>query len=79
MAGGKSYRLEGGLHLGRRLQMGKPRIEVMGALTHTIPTYKAMGMFTEMVTYQMRLFIPTGAEGQATLERLLEKHPVIKH
>ena len=37
---------------------------------------KAFGLISEIVSWKLRLFVPTGAEGASVLGRLLERYPL---
>ena len=34
-----------------------------------------MGLISEIISWKLRLFVPTGASGPAILARLLERYP----
>ncbi|NER50542.1 MAG: hypothetical protein F6J92_28520, partial [Symploca sp. SIO1A3] len=69
------YQLSGGLSLKASLVMSEYRLEVVG--THISDglcnQLKAVGCFTEIVSYKRRVFVPTNAEqGAAVIEKVLE-------
>ena len=42
-----------------------------------IDRLKAMGLISEIITWKLRLFVPTGTTGPAILAELMERYPVI--
>jgi predicted RNA methylase len=77
--------LEGGtvtLHLAeeqtlaRVLAMGLPRVELRGFNEFAVEQLKAMGLISEIVSWKLRLFVPTGADGANVLARLMERYPL---
>ena len=49
-----------GLSLTRRRVAGTVRLEIDGADRGTIDGLKAMGCFTEIIAFQLRVFVPHG-------------------
>jgi hypothetical protein len=39
---------------------------------------KAIGLMSEIISWKLRLFVPTGAEGPAILGQLMERHPLVR-
>ena len=39
---------------------------------------KADGLFDEIISWKLRLFVPTDATGTGALAKLLERHPVVR-
>jgi hypothetical protein len=37
-----------------------------------------MGLLSEIITWKLRLFVPTGSSGPALLAELMERYPVIR-
>jgi predicted RNA methylase len=76
MAAGRPLPLRGGFALKRSLVMGEGRLELTG-FTHTdIEQLKSFGLFSEISSWRLRLFIPAAREaGLPILERLLGKYP----
>jgi len=72
------------LHLAedQRLQrvrsMQLPRIELTGFNDLGVERLKAMGLVSEIISWKLRLFVPTGDDGAAVLARLLERFPVAR-
>jgi len=70
------------LHLaeGQRLErvraMQVHRIELIGFNDLAVERLKAIGLISEIVSWKLRLFVPTGAAGADVLGRLLERYPL---
>jgi len=56
--------------------MGAPRIELAGFSDLALDRLKAIGFISEIVSWKLRLFVPTGSDGPAILARLLERYPL---
>jgi hypothetical protein len=48
---------------------GEQRLEVIGFDPRALPAYKAKGLFTEIIQFQTRLFVPVNRAG-AILEEM---------
>jgi predicted RNA methylase len=70
--------LEGGLQLRRVNVMHAARIELTGFSDGERERLKAMGLFSEIIAYKLRLFVPTGASDPAVLASLMERHPLTR-
>ena len=68
--------LADGLQLRRSRVMHADRIELLGFTEAMRERLKADGLFSEIVSWKLRLFVPTGAEGLAVLGRLFARWPV---
>ncbi len=69
-------RLAGGMELHRSRVMGVNRIELSGFSEAAKDRLKADGFFSEIISWKLRLFCPTDADGIAILDRLLARCPV---
>ncbi|OOY18499.1 methylase [Thioclava sp. DLFJ5-1] len=69
-------RLAEGMELHRSRVMGVNRIELSGFLDAAKDRLKADGFFSEIISWKLRLFCSTGADGVAILDRLLARCPV---
>ena len=76
LAGKTVVRLTDGLELHRARVMGVHRIELSGFTPHQKDRLKADGLFSEIIAWKLRLFVPTDAEGIPILARVLAKFPV---
>jgi predicted RNA methylase len=70
--------LQDGLSLRRARVMGLFRVELCGFTDGMIDRLKATGLISEIITWKLRLFVPTGANGPAILARLMERHPIVR-
>ena len=68
--------LADGLQLRRARVMGADRIELSGFTDTMRDRLKAMGLISEIISWKLRLFVPTGADGPNVLARLMERHPL---
>jgi predicted RNA methylase len=68
--------LDDGLDLRRATVMNGRRVELSGFSEGMLDRLKAMGLMSEIIAWKLRLFVPTGANGPAILEALLERHPL---
>lgn len=42
-----------------------------------VPRLKALGLTSEIISWKLRLFIPTGAQGPAMLAAFLDRHTLV--
>jgi predicted RNA methylase len=78
LAGDVSLHLAEGQVLTRVRAMGVHRIELTGFDDLALQRLKAFGLISEIVSWKLRLFVPTGADGADALARLLERYPLRK-
>ncbi|ATG49969.1 methylase (plasmid) [Celeribacter ethanolicus] len=71
-------RLAEGMELHRSRVMGANRIELSGFSEAAKDRLKADGFFSEIISWKLRLFCPTDADGVAILDRLLARCPVAR-
>jgi hypothetical protein len=65
-----------GLQLRRARVMGAPRIELIGFTEPMRERLRAYGLFTEIIAWQLRFFVPVDATGIEVLAKLLVRFPV---
>ncbi len=65
-----------GLQLRRARVMGANRIELSGFNDTTRDRLKAYGLFHEIISWKLRMFVPTDANGVGVLSKVLEHYPV---
>ncbi|MGE0565940.1 MAG: strawberry notch-like NTP hydrolase domain-containing protein [Pseudolabrys sp.] len=65
-----------GLQLRRVRVMGAGRIELSGFNDTMRDRLKAYGLFHEIISWKLRMFVPTDASGIAVLARVLDRYPV---
>lgn len=76
MEGRIGVQLADGLSLRRSRVMSDYRVELDGFTDATVPRLKALGLLSEIISWKLRLFIPTG-EGPAVLARVLQRHCLV--
>ncbi|WP_425490470.1 strawberry notch C-terminal domain-containing protein, partial [Novosphingobium hassiacum] len=71
--------LADGLQLRRSRLMQVNRIELTGFGQAAVDRLKAMGLFSEIISWKLRLFVPDDVvTGPAVIERLFERHPLAR-
>ena len=56
--------------------MGVPRIELTGFTDPMRDRLGAYGQFHEIISWKLRMFVPTEATGPAIMAKVLERYPV---
>ena len=69
--------LQDGLALRRTKVMGDFRIELSGFTDGMVDRLKAFELVSEIISWKLRLFVPTGASGPAILANLLERYTLV--
>jgi len=69
--------LADGLILRRSRVMNDYRVELIGFTDAMVPRLKALGLISEIISWKLRLFIPTGGQGSAMLASLLGRHMLV--
>lgn len=64
------------LQLRRVRVMSGERIELTGFTEAMRDRLRAYGLFTEIISWKLRFFVPVGAEGPTVLARLLDTYPI---
>ncbi|RHZ90682.1 methylase [Cereibacter sphaeroides] len=65
-----------GLQLRRARVMGAPRIELIGFTEPMRERLRAYGLFTEIIAWQLRFFVPVDATGIEVLGKLFARFPL---
>ena len=65
-----------GLQLHRARVMSAHRIELSGFTDTMRERLTAYGLFHEIISWKLRMFVPTDAPGPAVLEQVLGRYPV---
>jgi predicted RNA methylase len=65
-----------GLQLRRVRVMGANRIELSGFAEAMRERLRAYGLFTEIISWKLRFFVPVDASGPAILGKLIETYPI---
>jgi len=73
---GAVLQLADGLTVRRSAVMHVNRVEVAGFTDGMVDRLKAMGFVSEIISWRLRLFVPTGEQGPAILAALLDRHPL---
>jgi hypothetical protein len=74
--GGTVLDLAEGLQLRRVRVMGAHRIELSGFTDTMRDRLRAYGLFHEIISWKLRMFVPTDGHGAAVLAKVLERFPV---
>jgi predicted RNA methylase len=69
--------LEDGLSLRRVRAMGEHRVELVDFTDGMVDRLKALGLMSEIISWKLRLFVPTGAAGPDILAKLLERFALV--
>ncbi|MQW87011.1 strawberry notch-like NTP hydrolase domain-containing protein [Sinorhizobium saheli] len=77
LGGSSVVALAGNMTLRRVRVMNDYRVELNGFTDGMRDGLKSMGLFSEMVAWKLRFFIPTSEEGSAILSLLIERHPIV--
>jgi len=75
--GRSALQLADGLSLRRARVMSDHRVELSGFTDAMTDRLRATGLVSEIISWKLRLFIPTGAQGPVILENLMERHKLI--
>ncbi len=67
-----------GLQLRRARVMGANRIELSGFADTMRDRLKAYGLFHEIISWKLRMFVPTDATGVGVLGKVLERYPLAR-
>ncbi len=78
LAKGAVLQLADGLTIRRSAVMHVNRVELTGFTDGMVDRLKAMGLVSEIISWRLRLFVPTGAQGPAILGVLLDRHPLAR-
>ena len=68
--------LADGLQLRRVRVMNDVRVELCGFTDGMVARLKAMGLISEIISWKLRMFVPTSADGPAILDALMRRHPL---
>ena len=75
LARGVTLHLADGLQVRRSLVMGAQRVEVTGFADGALDGLKALGLWSEIIAWSLRLFVPADpARGPVILGSLLDRH-----
>lgn len=77
LGGSSVVALAGDMTLRRVRVMNDYRVELNGFTDGMRDRLKSVGLFSEMIAWKLRFFIPTSEEGSAIVARLIERHPIV--
>jgi hypothetical protein len=66
------------LQLRRVRVMGAPRIELSGFTDAMRERLRAYGLFSEIISWKLRMFVPSDATGAAVLAKVLDHYPIVR-
>lgn len=78
LAKGAMLQLADGLTVRRSAVMHVNGVELTGFTDGMVDRLKATGLVSEIISWRLRLFVPTGAQGPAILGVLLDRHPLAR-
>ena len=64
------------LQLRRVRVMGGDRIELSGFTDAMRERLRADGLFSEIISWKLRFFVPIGADGAAIIGKLIDRYPI---
>ena len=76
--GGTILDLAEGLQIRRVRVMRVNRIELSGFTDAMRDQLVAFGLFHEIISWKLRMFVPVDASGPTVLARLLERYPITR-
>ncbi|HLW91452.1 MAG TPA: strawberry notch C-terminal domain-containing protein, partial [Roseiarcus sp.] len=78
VVGGRGVaQLADGLQVRRVRVMNDYRVELSGLTEGVRDRLRAMGLFSEIIAWKLRFFVPVGADGLQVFARLVERFPII--
>ena len=76
MEGRTILELAEGLQLRRVRVMGANRVELLGFTDTMRDRLETYGLFHEIISWKLRMFVPTDANGVEVLAKVLDRHPI---
>lgn len=73
----QSIHIPGGMTLRRVRVMNDYRVELIGFTDGMRDWLRSIGLFSEMINWKLRLFVPVTDEGAAILSKLIERHRLV--
>ena len=58
--------------------MSEHRIELCDFTQGMVPRLRTMGLFSEMIAWKLRMFVPTGDTGPEIFGQLTSRYPIVK-
>jgi len=78
LAKGAVLQLADGLTVRRSSVMHATRVELTGFTDGMVDRLKAMGLVSEIISWRLRLFVPTDHQGIPILAALFDRHPLAR-
>ncbi len=78
LGGRASLQLAGGLQVKRARVMGEHRVELIGVSESARAALKTIGLFSEVISFRTRLFIPVGEGGATILAAIIERYALLR-
>ncbi len=78
LAKGAALQLADGLTVRRSSVMHAGRVELTGFTDGMVDRLKAIGLVSEIISWRLRLFVPTSEQGEGILSVLLNRHPLAR-
>jgi len=78
LAKGAVLQLADGLTVRRSAVMHVNRVELTGFTDGMVDRLKAMGLVSEIISWRLRLFVPTSDRGPSILGVILDRHPLAR-
>jgi len=78
LAKGAVLQLADGLTVRRSAIMHANRVELTGFTDGMVDRLKAMGLVSEIISWRLRLFVPTDHQGIPILAVLFDRHPLAR-
>ena len=75
---GTVLQLQDGLELPRANVMAEFRIKLSGFTDDMVDRLEAIGLISEIISWKLRLFVPTDASGPSILAKVVERHPLVR-
>jgi len=77
LAGSSIISLAGNLTLRRVRVMSDYRVEITGFTDGMRDWLRSLGLFSEMIAWKLRFFVPVTDEGPAILAKLVQRHRLL--
>ncbi len=78
LAGDITRHLADNIALRRVKIMSEHRVELTGHTAAMIPRLKTTGVFTELINWKLRLFVPVSDASPAVIDQIAVLHPVLR-
>lgn len=76
MEDGQTYKMDNGWRIVKRKVSGDNRLEIIGPNATDNEMLKAIGVFTEIINWKTRYFIPLNSKSEEIMDRIIKGHVV---